>query len=115
MRHFFLTAAAIFLTGVALTSGSTPDRCAAKAEVLAGPNSLGQYLLYIHTDPRCNGVGRLTRIVTKEGGSLPPWGYFKLGNGAPLFVKYWVFAGAKVQDCTAPNVWQYVKVKGAMW
>lgn len=113
MRKLFLP---LTLMLVCFTIQAAPAvDCTVRASVLKGPNANNQYLLFIRTDPRCQEVGRLTRILTHGGGKLPPFGYFKLGDGAPLFVSYWVFKGARVQDRSAPNVWNDVPIRGASW
>lgn len=92
-----------------------PSACKTRAAVLRGPNALDQYLIRIEAPARCAEVGRLSRIITPQGGKLPPLGYFKLGDGAPLKHERWVFPGVRVEDREAPNVWKSVPIKGATW
>ena len=119
LRAALLIGVTLSLPVLALTIEQIPatpaaDRCRVEARLLGPISNLGQYLLEIRVPDHCpRDERRFARIITKNGGRIPPLGYFPLSQGFPRKVTYWVFPGAIVQDCTAPNVWRAVPLKGA--
>ena len=74
---------------------------------------LALYLMEISTQ-RCNGQ-QLVRVMTRNGGRIPPLGYWRMGSGFPTTLRYWVMTGARVEYRTAPNVWKGVDIQRKTW
>lgn len=91
----------------------TPGPCRVEAVIIGGPNWLGQYRLEVRQPLGC--PQSWARIRTRNGGTVPPIGYFKLGAGFPAYRDYFVFKGAKVERRIAPNVWVNEPIRGAPW
>ncbi|WP_034354759.1 hypothetical protein [Deinococcus phoenicis] len=94
----------------------SPPTCQVEARWTGHRSSFGQYLIEIRLPPDCpRDAGRLARIVTRQGGILPPIGYFRLGAGYPRALRYWVLSPAYVKDRFAPNDWRAVPIQRAPW
>ena len=109
-KTFVLFSAALVIPVAAQTLPS----CRVEAAVVSPQNSLGQYRVEIRVQQYCKSR-QLVRIITAQGGKLPPLGYFPLGGGFPLYKNQWVFKGARVEVRLAPNVWVELPIRGASW
>ncbi|GAA5437729.1 hypothetical protein M8445_17095 (plasmid) [Deinococcus aquaticus] len=95
-----------------------PPSCAVGARLTGLRSNLGQYQVRIELPATCPpNEQRLARIITRNGGRIPPIGYFRLGAGYPRRIDWWVFPGAQIQDRPAPNVWVDAPLRGvpAWW
>lgn len=93
-----------------------PPSCAVTARLTGPRSTLGQYQVRIELPARCPpNEQRLARIVTKNGGRVPPIGFFRLGAGYPRRIDWWIFPGARVQDRPEPNVWVDVLTGVPTW
>ncbi|SEI66476.1 hypothetical protein SAMN04488058_101282 [Deinococcus reticulitermitis] len=94
----------------------SPPSCRVEARWTGQRSWLGQYLIEIRLPDACpREAGRLTRIITRHGGIVPPAGYFRLGAGYPRAVRQWVLSPAYVRDRAGPNDWRDVPIQGAPW
>ncbi|MFC4639808.1 hypothetical protein [Deinococcus hohokamensis] len=94
----------------------SPPACQIEAHWTGRRSLWGQYLIEIRLPPSCPpNAGRLARIVTRNGGILPPIGYFRLGAGYPRVIRYWVLSPAFVKDRAGPNDWRPVPIERAPW
>lgn len=90
----------------------SPASCQVQARYTAYRSAFGQRLLEISLPAICPlNAGRLARIITTNGGKLPPVGYFRLGAGFPRKWTYWVLGKVTVQDRYAPNDWRDIPLK----
>lgn len=110
-----LLALSVAAAELALKPPDAPS-CAATARLTGPRSSLGQYQVRIELPPTCppNEL-RLTRIITRNGGRIPPIGYFRMGAGFPRRIDWWIFPGAQVQDRPAPNQWVNVLTGVPTW
>lgn len=121
-RLTFLLFFALLSAGVTLAQqrpppvpSYSPPSCAIKARLTGNRSFLGQQLLEISLPPACPAdAGRLARIITTNGGRIPPVGYLRLGGGFPRRWTYWVLGKVQVQDRAAPNVWVTVPLGDAL-
>lgn len=109
MRRIFLLLMLAALPSASASILIQPANCAVEAALIGGPNWLTQYRLEVRQPLNCPQTW--VRIRTRNGGILPPIGYFKLGQGFPPYRSYLVFKGARVERHLAPNVWVPVPVK----
>lgn len=108
-----LFCAALLLPVAALASINAVSPCRVEAVIIGGPNWLNQYRLEVRQPLGC--PQSWARIRTRNGGIVPPIGYFKIGGIYPAYRDYFVFKGAKVERRLAPNVWVNEPIKGAPW
>ncbi|WP_135230501.1 hypothetical protein [Deinococcus fonticola] len=106
---------ATLILATALTVGGAPDptpqavKCRPALEVVGrktlGPtgSDLGQERVIVTARPGC--PTQLVRLRTRNGGIVPPLGYWRIGGGYPLRLSYWVLRGARAEWRAAPNVW----------
>lgn len=111
MNRFLLPL--VLLTAAAPLSAHAAPACQLEAAIIGGPNWLSQYRLEVRQPLGC--PQSLARIRTRNGGTLPPIGHFKLGGGFPAYRDYLVFKGARAERRLAPNVWVNLPVQGAPW
>lgn len=92
------------------------DPCAVRALISRGANSLDMYRVTIILPEVCPpGTVRLTRLITPNGGIVPPLGFFRLGAGSPRIMSRWIFTRTRVQEKTVMNGWEDVEIKGVTW
>lgn len=76
----------------------SPPTCQIKAAIYGGPNELGQYQVRLTYPPDCRATLLKARLITKNGGIIPPIGEFRVAAGYPRQIHYWVWPGAHAQQ-----------------
>ncbi|WP_288404693.1 hypothetical protein [uncultured Deinococcus sp.] len=86
------------LTGLMLAATPNPE-CRIEATIAAGPNLWGQYQIRLAYPLGCRSGSVLwVRLLTQQGGTIPPIGHFNVSAGYPREVHYWVRPGVKAQQ-----------------
>lgn len=92
-----------------VSAAPQPVRCRPALEItgrsILGPTGadMGQVRVTLTARPGC--PTQMVRIRTRNGGIIPPLGYWRIGGGHPLRINYWVMRGASAEWREQPNIW----------